>query len=340
MKKTILALALAAALPAAHAQSSVQLSGSVDVAIESLNKDANGGQKGDLKISDGVWGSSRVKIIGREQIHDGLAGIFNLDYRVRTDNGAQSDEDAFYAESWVGLEGGLGAVRLGRQDTALQQAIDGLGDMTAGSWYYHGDGLAGFIQSRNNLVSYETPALFDGLVLRAQYAAGEAEPPAGSPAGADLNKLDDLYSVSARAEFGWLAVGLGYQSSDGAGINNVSSVDELGAALGLNFERFGVGVGYVQSQVKHENGQPSTKNKGYSASTRVQLSDAGTVYLSYRREDPAGEDNLEDGVGLSYAHALSKRTYLYGSVGVGKVETAGQDDLKPRRVAIGVNHLF
>ncbi|MDO4682949.1 MAG: porin [Lautropia sp.] len=340
MNKTALALMLAAALPAAHAQTSLKLTGSVDVSLESLNKDANEGEKGDLHVSDGVWGGSKVKIEGKEQISEALSGIFKLEMAVNADNGAQANEDRFFSQSWVGLEGGFGAVRFGRQDTALQLALDSLGDMTEGSWYYNGDGLAGFIQTRNNMISYETPEL-GGFVLYASYAAGEAEAAAGAATAADLNKQNDLYSVSARGEIGPFAIGLGYQSNDGAGIENIKSTDELGVALGLNFERFGVGVGAVQSQQKHQNGLPSIKNKGYSASTRFQVSDAGTVYLSYRREDPAGENNLENGIGLSYAHGLSKRTYLYGSVGIGKIETAaGQDDLKPRRVALGVRHFF
>ncbi|MDO5102338.1 MAG: porin [Lautropia sp.] len=340
MKKTTLALVMAAALPAAaQAQTSLQLTGSVDVAVESLNKDANGGTKGDLHVTDGVWGGSRVMIQGSEQINEGLHGIFNLEMRVRADNGAQSDAENFYSQAWVGVQGRLGTLRLGRQDTALQLGMDSLGDLTEGSWYYNGDGLAGLIGTTNNTIGYESPEL-GGLVLRASYAAGEAEAVAGAPAGTDFNKLNDLYSVSARGEFGIVGVSLGYQSSDGAEIDNIKSVDQFGGALALNFERFGVGVGYVQSQQKRQNGLANLKTTGYSASTRFMLSDAGTVYLSYRHEDPDGDDNVESGLGLTYAHGLSKRTYVYGSVGLGKVEQGAGDDQKPRRLALGVRHFF
>ena len=50
MKKSLVALAVAAALPAfAQAQTSIQLTGSVDVAVESLNKEASGTGKSDLR---------------------------------------------------------------------------------------------------------------------------------------------------------------------------------------------------------------------------------------------------------------------------------------------------
>ena len=51
MKKSLVALAVAAALPAfAQAQTSIQLLGSVDVAVQSVNKDASSTGKSDLRI--------------------------------------------------------------------------------------------------------------------------------------------------------------------------------------------------------------------------------------------------------------------------------------------------
>ena len=97
MKKSLIALAVMAALPTfAQAQSSIQLTGSVDVALESLNKDANGGDKGDLQINDGIWGGSRVAIIGTEDLGNGLKALFNLEYRAHADDGSLDDRDVFW----------------------------------------------------------------------------------------------------------------------------------------------------------------------------------------------------------------------------------------------------
>ena len=76
MKKTLVALAVAAAVPAfAQAQTSIQLTGSVDLTVESLNKDANSSGKSDLQINDGIWGGSRVGIVGSEDLGNGLKAI-------------------------------------------------------------------------------------------------------------------------------------------------------------------------------------------------------------------------------------------------------------------------
>ena len=55
MKKSLVALAVVAAVPAfAQAQTSIQLTGSVDVAVESLNKHVSSLGKSDLQINDGI----------------------------------------------------------------------------------------------------------------------------------------------------------------------------------------------------------------------------------------------------------------------------------------------
>ena len=102
MKKTLVALAVAAAVPAfAQAQTSIQLTGSVDVAVESLNKDANSSGKSDLQINDGIWGGSRVGIVGSEDLGNGLKAIFNLEYRARADTGRLANANRFWqGKSW------------------------------------------------------------------------------------------------------------------------------------------------------------------------------------------------------------------------------------------------
>ena len=174
MKKSLVALAVAAALPAfAQAQTSIQLTGSVDVAVESLNKEASGTGKSDLQINDGIWGGSRVGIVGSEELGSGLKALFNLEYRARADNGRlKYSDNTYWEDSYVGLSGGFGTVLLGRMDTPMADVVK-MGDQTDGSWYYSADGLAGIADKANNVVAYQTPSL-GGLKVTAAYAAGEA----------------------------------------------------------------------------------------------------------------------------------------------------------------------
>lgn len=352
MKKSLVALAVAAALPAfAQAQTSVQLTGSVDVSLESLNKDANGGEKGDLHVRDGLWGGSRFGIVGSEELGNGTKAIFNLEYRGRADTGRNANAQRFWqGRAWVGLAGGFGTVKLGRQSTPMDVVLP-LGDTTGQSWYYSSDGMVSdaagndqLVTKVDNSISYQTPTL-GGLSLVAAYAAGEQETPTG--ATGDYHKLGDTVAVGLIGEWNAFSAGVAYQSVDGAKLPDAAAgnrlhknTQQLGAALGLKLGRFGAGVNYAQSDRKFETGS-SIKHKGISGSLSFQTSDTGTVYLTYVRQDPQGDDNNTDGVGLTYNHGLSKRTFVYGAVGIGKEQNgAGADDSKPRRFAVGLRHFF
>lgn len=335
MKKSLVALAVAAALPAfAQAQTSVQLTGSVDVSVESVNKDANGGAKGDLKVTDGLYGGSRFAIVGSEDLGNGLKALFNLEHRLTADTGALHTASTFWrGQSWVGLGGGFGTVRFGRQYTPVHAALQP-GDLTGQSWYYSSGDFA-YASRVNNAISYQSPEL-GGFTLVAAYAAGEA----AATAGEDFNKLNDVMGVAGMGSWGPIKLGVGYQTIDGADINNVKSLNQLGASLGAEFDRFGVGVAYAQLETKPVTGS-TAKDKNAQLSAFFKLSDNGTLYASFSRVDPQGDDNNEDGFGLTYNHGLSKRTFLYGAVGIGKEKAAaGGDDNKPRRVALGLRHFF
>ena len=337
MKKSLVALAVAAAVPAfAQAQTSIQLTGSVDVAVESLNKDANSSGKSDLQINDGIWSGSKVGIVGSEELGNGLKAIFNLEYEANADNGRLADSDRFWSgQSWVGLNGGFGTVKLGRQDSPIKGAIES-GDVTGQSWYYSSDGLAGIVDKVDNSISYATPSM-GGLTLAVAYASGEATAPAGNDR---LNKLNDAYSVGLLGDWGSFRAGVGYQSIDGAKINNIKNTRQIAASVGTQLGAFGAGLGYGQSEVKYETGNAKNKTKGFYGTLSYQVTDNGTAYFSYLRKDPQGEKNTEDGLGLTYAQGLSKRTFVYGTVGIGKAEIAGQNNRKPRRVALGIRHFF
>ncbi|MEO8225201.1 MAG: porin, partial [Gammaproteobacteria bacterium] len=66
---------------------------------------------------------------------------------------------------------------------------------------------------------------------------------------------------------------------------------------------------------------------------------AGTVYLTLKKDDQ-GTDLNNTGLGLTYSHGLSKRTFVYASLGYNKVEQAVGPDTKPRSIALGVRHFF
>lgn len=323
MKTALVTLAIAAALPVfAQAQTNIVLNGSLDMSLESVNNDANGGNGSDLKVSNGVWGGSRLGISGTEDLGAGLKGIFNIEHRFAPDTGTVTSGATFWAgQAWVGLQGGFGAVRLGRQYTPMRRAL-APGDTTGYSWYNNADGLAGTATRFNNDVSYQSPSM-GGFTLHAAYAAGEAP---------NDTKLGDALGIAGVGHFGPVQVGLGYHRIDAGDVPGVDDTSQLGLSLGARFGAFGVGFAAAQNEMN------SNKRKAYFGSVSADVG-AGTVYLTLKKDDQ-GTDLDDTGLGLTYSHGLSKRTFVYASLGYNKIEQAAGDDAKPRTIALGVRHFF
>jgi predicted porin len=345
MKKSLLALAVAAALPAlGYAQTNIILNGSVDGSLEYLDSDANAvirndpGAGSDVRVSNGVWSGSRFAISGTEELGGGLKGIFNFEHRFNVDNGLQTETRFWHGQAWVGLQGGFGAIRFGRQYTPMFRALAG-GDVTGYSWY---NNLAGSVAGSNfgsvggwtlrfdNDISYQSPTIA-GFTLHAAYAAGEA---AGTPGAPTDTSLNDTWGLGAVGNFGPINVGVGYHniSAGDTGGGLTDDGNEFGVSLGAKFGNFGVGLAGVQTE-----NFVGAKRKAYYASGSAGLG-AGTLYLVYFQDD-RGLDNQDlKGAALTYSHGLSKRTFVYGTVGYNKVD--GAENLKPLRAALGVRHFF
>ena len=136
MKKSLLALAVAASLPAiAQAQTNVTLYGIADAAVEYVRFDDGANTTNDVRVTNGVWSGSRVGLQGSEDLGGDLRGIFNFEHRISIDTGTQTNAGvsqtgtsatgnpvnsvtgSFWQQSYVGLAGGFGEVRLGRDYT-------------------------------------------------------------------------------------------------------------------------------------------------------------------------------------------------------------------------------
>src|SRR5690606_2453266 len=112
MKKSLLALAVIGAF-AGTAQAQVTVYGMLDTGII-ISDD---GQERTTQMGSGIGGATRWGIRGSEDLGNGLKAHFVLESGFNSDDGSGSG--GFSRLSYVGLEGGFGTVRLGRQDTAM-----------------------------------------------------------------------------------------------------------------------------------------------------------------------------------------------------------------------------
>jgi predicted porin len=92
MRKSLLAVALACAFPAAFAQSNVTLYGIVDVGVERLDV----GSQSATRLMSGISQGSRWGVRGTEVLGGGYSAIFTLESRINIDTGSMTNNDSMY----------------------------------------------------------------------------------------------------------------------------------------------------------------------------------------------------------------------------------------------------
>mgnify|MGYP003668852251 CR=1 FL=1 len=259
MKKSLIAVAVAAALPAAAiAQTNVQLYGIGDVNMTFQNDDASATGDSRFVMNDGLQSSSRVGIQGSEDLGGGLSAEFRFEMGLDVDDG--DDESKFFGrQARVGLKGGFGRIRFGRQyDTIFYTALDQ--DLTGNGFYANQYGFAGSSGRLDNMVEYHNK--FGGFSLSG-FGVGLGYQSEGEAGGA-------IFQIGANGTFGPFSVGLNYGQNDGGASNNertdigLTAAMKLGASGNLIFtsefierdnqgDETGLGLAYTHGLSKRTN---------------------------------------------------------------------------------------
>jgi predicted porin len=316
MKKSLLAVAVAAALPAAAmAQSNVTLFGILDMAVENVNATGAGagaGNKSLTRVNQGIQSGSRLGVRGTEDIGGGLKGVFTIEHRLSPDTGDAANP-FWFGQSWAGLEGGFGRLTLGRQYTPLFFAL-GPADFTGYAFYNNwATGATQLTNRINDQIAYRSPT-FGGATVWATYAPGETA------------ARNDVMGIALGWQMGGIYAAVGHHAID----NVAAAAPEAITAAALSYKTAGWGVsaGYITIDTV---GADSTDR--ILGSAFVSLA-GGALTLNVTQVDAPGADKL-NGYGLSYARPLSKRTNWYAAYG--STEIAAGDD---NRIALGLRHNF
>lgn len=188
MKKTLIALAAVAATGAAFAQSTVTLSGTVDVGLEKrFSGDA-------LRMTANRNGTSNWTLAGTEDLGGGLKAVFQVSTSFNSDTGTVSSVDGLGNNGmFVGLTGGFGTLRAGRPVNTLYGNVL-LANGTKGVSVHDANTVLGgnataTAKTSNasssvyvpNAVQYHSPR-FGGVQVQLEYAPSESTA-AGNKAG-------------------------------------------------------------------------------------------------------------------------------------------------------------
>ncbi|MFZ4551437.1 MAG: porin [Aquabacterium sp.] len=351
MKKTLLALAAIAASSAAFAQSSVTLYGVLDASVESVK-----GTQTLTRVASDNLSSSRIGFKGTEDIGGGLKANFVLESNVKVDTGAQGNTRFFDRAAWVGLAGGFGEVRLGRQDTPIgdiagnvlsAQAYDDLKVVkTRGGDLY---------RRTDNAITYILPTVIPGLTASLQYTtAVGASATTGTEAVGDAanGAASKAYGLAVKYAAGPLSAGVGYELARDE--QAAASKQKSNATLGYAGYDFGVAkvTAYYDTETNLSAAATGSRRLTVTgAKVAVPLSPAFTLTAgaSIARNVVATKiDSDVQIVTVKGVYNLSKRTSLYGlftnvnndtgsAINFGAAVANGKT---ARAVAAGVRHSF
>ncbi|MFZ5527650.1 MAG: porin [Pseudomonadota bacterium] len=351
MKKTVLALAaLAAVSTSALAQSSVSLYGVLDASLENLK-----GDDSVTRVSSDNLAISRFGVRGLEDLGGGLKAKFNLEAGVKVDTGA-SDSSAFWGSSaWVGIEGGFGELRLGRQESSIGLLAGNTSIL--GAQPYDDLKIAGTFSGEtyrrvNNGITYILPTFVNGLSIQAQYSTRTS--------GEEIANDDtgQAYGFNVQYFAGPFGAGLGYINAK----QNASGSNKAQGWLAFAAYDFGLAklTGYYESDDSDAASVAATYDKREVIGVRVGVPFGSNFNLSagVSKVSNVGFTQNNDAtiVAVKGVYSLSKRTALYGLItnvsndNGSRLAVAGSpaspsaapvtSDRTSRGIAFGVRHQF
>lgn len=354
MKKSLIALAVLAASGVASAQSTVTIYGLVDayVGVQKINglsqtgvnlANPSGGSGGALQ-------TSRFGLKGSEDLGGGLKANFVLEAGFDPSTGVANQYTSPYGggvatnaifgrQSWVGLSGGFGELKLGKMWTPYDE-VKGSGAAAfdanifapaANVWASNN-----YSDRPGNAVYYSTPNLagFSGAIM---YGFGENK--TATTSAGKVTSLNLQYGT------GPFAIALSHQREK---TNVVNAATTKYTQLNSSWD-FGVVVlkgayGTVKDGTNGR-GLAVAKSKEYQIGLDFPVTSAVTISGGYARSkdtQAAGAPDIKHrGYGLAALYALSKRTNLYAGLQSGKQSAFGATaEDKVSVYAVGVRHTF
>jgi len=362
MKKTLIALAALAATGASFAQ--VTLYGTADVGY--FRNDSEGVMKSGLSSSQ--LSSSKLGVTGLEDIGGGLNAVFKFEGSIAADSGAGSGSNTtnqaggtgnggagsvtqlggaqgftFNRYSYVGVSGGFGEVRLGRDYTSTFQnavaAMDPFG--TNGPADSSNFTLAigktlklATVTNASNMIGYSTPDL-GGFSAKIQAFFGENASNSVTKTSPTSNNDDgNGYSAQFGYANGPIKLSLAQQSTKGTtsavspatltnGVLTVSTLastgdyTQRGLGASYDFGSFKIAYTYASEAIIVDTATTTeVTNKSNLLGVVVPFG-AANFKASYVRSVLAIPGVDKDNVGvlmtLGVDYALSKRTKVYGA---------------------------
>lgn len=321
MKSFLAAAVIASCASAVHAQTQVAVNGLLDL---SVGRSQAPGAQATNGVDSGKMTTSWIGLRGSEGLTGSWKAVFALESFIRLDTGspARSDSDTFWSRNaYVGLQGPLGTVTMGRIATSL------FGQTIAfnafGSAFGYSPSIRHyFVQPTttgdtawSDSVLYASPSV-GPLRATVQVAAGEGN--GGRNVGASLGYAD-----------GPLAAGVAWQRvRKGAAIDDTTAW-QTGASWDLQRVKL-----YAQyGRVDNDSRDRQWKIAGIGAALNVTPRGKLLAQFGQLRPDAGAR---RDTLSLGYDHELSRRTDVYVVAMRERIPGTGSG----QSYAVGARHRF
>ena len=341
MKKLLIASAIAMAVGTAHAQNA-QIYGVLDTGVQSHDN----GTARYTRAANNLFSTSRWGIRASEDLGGGLRADIWLESQINPSEGSVGSttvaaNEIFNREANLGLTGGFGSIRVGRQDVSAAQDIDTLTSQFSNFGFRPVNGTAIELGvDQKNVFKYTAPKIA-GFTVQAGRTTNAN--------GATTDAGTEQTSAHVRWDAGQLAVHAGWQKNNAA--TKVAERDFTAYGAAYNFGVASIGYTYGQGDVSTTG---TVKSTTHVASLRVPLGAGLAAHAVYAMAKDGTQTT--DGEGRGYtvgvSKAMSKRTTLYAAYTAvdnqtnssmymqGQVAAPTTAGLDPKTMAVGISHTF
>jgi len=293
MNKKLIALAIAATVAAPAAMGGTTLYGKVHMSIN----DSSGGNDA-WNVSNHA---SRLGFKGSEDLGNGLKALFQ--YEMSYSGVDSSTAIGSARNSYIGLAGDFGQVRVGRHDTPNKVAFYAAGNERLADSIIDLNGAFGFQELRtSNAIAYISPS-FSGLTVAAAVVPGEAVGQGPGVPVTDADSIADAYSIGVMYSGGGLKASVGY--TDGSDLTGLDDATLMNIGASYTMDNFSIGAQYQETEAS-----PLLADKESWVITGTAGFGNNTVIVMYGNSEADGIVD-DDTLGLAVTHKMSKRTSAY-----------------------------
>lgn len=349
MKRTLIALGVAAAVVAPIANAAPTVYGRLNVTVQNVDVDNDpNGEKWEVSSNN-----SRFGVKGEEKLTDRLSAIYLIEWQVA---GTGSEVDLDQRNRYLGLHHpSFGAIKAGKIDTLVKQAegkVDLFNDQSNSDIESVLGAQAGPARP-NNVIEYNSPKFADLLSFNVQLVQNEGL--AGRGYTAKDNNLGDGVSSSVVLSTGpfWAAVAYEQDMVTRASSRLVNGsngwvADTLRIAGTYDIKDIGLTLGaiYQQSEFQDDGVTVTTspEEKGFVVSAAQKFGKNWIGKLQYG-QSTLSQRGLADvdldiaTIGVDYSLAKTTKVFGYYSARTTDNKIVGTD-IGTDTFAIGLQHNF